>query len=151
MTASTGRNAVLEFAAGLETVDPNTLTFKRLGMVRAKGLETSWETTDTTADMSPDYTKTSLVTFKEVKLSFDGVTYDDDVYNLNEFEQAVVSPGAGSGYQPKIWFRLSFSDFGKTYQGPFIATSFKNDAPYDGACTWSSEATSNGAVTLTIV
>ena len=149
MSAGVGRDVVVEFAIGAETVDPNTLTFKRIGQVRTKGLEVNWETADTTADMSPSYTKTSLVTFKEVKLSMDGVTYTEDAYNQNEFEQAIVAPGAATNYQPKMWARLSYAD--KVYQGPFIFTSYKNDAPYDGALTWSCEATSNGAVTLTLL
>lgn len=149
MTAFVGRDVVMEYAPGTETADPNALTWKRLGMVRTKGLEVTWSDTDTTADMSPDYTKTSLVTYKEVKLSIDGVTYTDDVYNLNEFESLIVAPSSGTGYQPKIWARMTFPD--KIYQGPFIFTSFKNDAAYDGACTWSSEAKSNGAVTMTLV
>lgn len=147
MVAFVGRDVVAEFAIGAETADPKTLTFKRLGMVRAKGLEVNWETTDTTADTSPSYTKTSLVTFKEVKVSMDGVTYTDDGYNLNEFEQQVVSPSAGTNYQPKVWVRFTYPD--KVYQGPFIVSSYKNDAPYDGAATWSCEASSNGDVTLT--
>jgi hypothetical protein len=52
-------------------------------MMRAKGISTSWDTADTTADQSPGFTRTSLVTFKSVEFSGDGVT-------------AVLKPGLGS-------------------------------------------------------
>ena len=38
MSAFTGRDVIIEFAIGDEDSDPATLTFKRLGMMRGKGI-----------------------------------------------------------------------------------------------------------------
>jgi predicted secreted protein len=149
MTAYVGRDVVVEFAPGLETVDPATLTFKTLGMMRTKTVGGTWDTADTTADSSPDYTRTSLVTFKSFEFSGDGVTYSDDIYNQKEFRSAVLSPTVATNYQPKIWLKLTFPD--EVIQGPFIVSEFSTDAPFDDAVTWSTSAASNGAVTFTPV
>lgn len=147
MTAYVGRDCVVEFAIGVETADPLTLTFKTLGMMRGKELNATWETADTTADKSPQFTRTSLVTFKAVEFSGDGVSYTDDIHNQLEFEQHVVNPPVSTGYQPKVWFRISYPN--KIYQGPFIVSSFSNSTAYDAEATWSISANSNGAVVLT--
>jgi predicted secreted protein len=149
MSAYTGRDVVLEFAPGLETASPASLTFKRLGMMRSKSLSTTWDTADTTADQSPDYTKTSLVTFKSVELSGDGVTYDDDAFNQAEFAGLVISPGAGTNYQPKIWFRITTPT--QIITGPFMVPEYSEEMPHDDSITWSMTAQSNGAITRTEV
>lgn len=148
MGAHVGRDVQVEFALAAEDAVESGLTWKTLGMMRGKSINTSWDTADTTADSSPDFTKTNLVTFKNVEFSGDGVSYDDAVYNQEELEAHVVSPGAGTGNQPKAWFRLTYPS-GKTYHGPFIVTEWSNDSPYSDAATWSITASSNGAVVLT--
>lgn len=149
MTAYVGRDVLIEYAEGIETVDPLTLTFKTLGMMRGKELNATWDTVDTTADKSPSFTRTSLVTFKAVEFSGDGVSYTDDVYNQLEFERHVVNPPASTGYQPKVWFRFTYPN--KIYQGPFIVSSFGNSNAYDAESTWSISANSNGDVVLTVI
>jgi len=153
MGANVGRDTIIQFAAGLETANPAGLTFKTLGMMRSKSISFTWDTADTTADSSPDYTRTNLVTFKSVEISGDGVSYDDDVHNQDDFESAVVNPGVGTNYQPKVWLKLVTTLPGgdtRTYQGPFIVSEFSREEPYDDAGTFSLSAQSNGAVTKVV-
>lgn len=147
MTAFVGRDVLVEYAIGLETDDPAGLTFKVLGMMRSKELSTKWDEVDVTADASPDYTRQSLVTFKSIEFSGDGVAYDDAVHNQIEFESNVVNPGVATNYQPKFWLRITFPH--KVYEGPFTVNEFSNSAAYDAEVTWSTSAKSNGAVSLT--
>lgn len=148
MTAHVGRDVTVEFALAAETASVGSLTWLSLGMMRAKSIKTSWDTADTTGDKSPAYTKTQLVTFKSVEFSGDGVSYNDAVYNQQALEAATVSPGSGTGNQPKAWFRLTYPN-GKTYVGPFIVTEWSNDSPHADASTWSISAMSNGNVVMT--
>jgi predicted secreted protein len=149
MSAYTGRDVLVEFAIKDEVTTPATGDWKNLGMMRGKSLKSAWDTVDTTADDSPAFTKQSLVTFKSVEFSGDGVSYDDDVYNQELLEAHVVSPGAATGNQPKVWFRLTYPG-GKKYTGPFIVSEWSNDSPYSDAATWSITASSNGDVALTL-
>lgn len=148
MGAHIGKDVLVEFAIAPETATVGTLTWLTLGMMRGKSMKTSWETADTTADDSPDFMKTSLATFKTAEFSGDGVAYDDDVYNQEAMEALVASPGAGTGNQPKAWFRITYPS-GKKYTGPFLVTEWSNDSPHDGEATWSITATGNGAVVFT--
>ena len=149
MSAYTGRDVAVEFAIGVESANPLSLTFKNLGMMRTKSFKVAWETVDTTADDSPEFTKTSLVSFKSVEFSGDGVSYDDEVYNQSELEAHIHVPGSTTQNQPKIWLRLTFPD--AVFQGPFIASEWSRDASYNDTATWSMSAQSNGAVTRTAV
>jgi predicted secreted protein len=148
-TQFVGRDVIVNFAIGVESDDPSGLTFKRLGMMRTKSMKTTWDTVDTTADMSPDYTKTNLVTFKMVEFTGDGVSYGEDEANQKEFKAHVISPGAGTNNQPKVWLQLIDPD-GDQYEGPFIVTEWSDERPYADAATWSTAAMSNGAVTFTV-
>ena len=143
-----GRDVIVNYAIGLESADPDSLTFKRLGMMRTKSMKTTWDTVDTTADMSPDYTKTNLVTFKMVEFTGDGVSYGEDVANQKEFKAHFISPGSGTNNQPKVWLQMIDPDDDK-YQGPFIVKEWNDDRPYADVATWSTSAMSNGAVTFT--
>lgn len=147
MSAYVGRDVLVEFASGLETANPSTLTWKTLGMMRGKELSAKWDEVETTADASPSQTRTRLVTFKSVEFSGDGVSYDDAVHNQLEFEQGVVAPTIATKYQPKFWLRITYPN--KMYQGPFTVSEFSNSTAYDAEATWSMAAKSNGAVTLT--
>lgn len=144
MPAFTGRDVSVEFAIGLESADPSSLTFKDVGMMRQKDFNVSWDTADTTADKSPDFTRTSLVTFKAIEFSGDGVSYTDAIHNQAELEAHVYSPGVETNSQPKVWFRLTFPDC--VFTGPFIVSEWSKGAAYDDAVTWSMTANSNGAV-----
>lgn len=145
MPAFTGRDVIVEFAIADELAAVGGLSFQRLGMMRAKSISTNWDTADTTADQSPGFTRQSLVTFKAVEFSGDGVSYSDAAYNQKILNAHAVSPGAGTANQPKAWFRLTFPD-GSYYRGPFIITSWESANPYDTECTWSITANSNGDV-----
>jgi len=147
-TQFVGRDVVVNYAIGLKTVDPATLTFKRLGMMRGKSMKTSWDTVDVTGDTSPDYTKENLVTFKSVEFSGDGVSYGEDVANQKEMKSHVINPGSGTGNQPMVWIQMIDPD-GDAYEGPFIVSEWSDDRPYSDAATWSISAMSNGAVTYT--
>lgn len=148
MGAFTGRDVLVEFAIADENALPAGLAYKRLGMMRGKSMKTSWDTADTTADQSPQFTKTALVTFKSMEFSGDGVSYTDALYNQSEFKVNTVSPGIATANQPKAWLRMTDPDGGK-YEGPFIVTEWSDERPHADAATWSISATSNGAVTFT--
>lgn len=147
MSAYTGRDVGVEFAIGLETDNPAGLTFKNLGMMRTKQFDVEWATTDTTADDSPDFTETKLVTFKNVSFTGDGVSYEDAIYNQAELEAHVFSPGVSTLNQPKVWLKITFPD--AIFQGPFIISKWGKGASYNEAVTWSMEAMSNGQITRT--
>lgn len=151
MSAYTGRDVGVRFAIGLESADPVAMkaALKDLGMLRTKDFEINWDDADTTADKSPDYTKTSLVTFKDVSFSGDGVSYTDAIYNQAELEAHAFKPSAATNNQPKVWLEVTFPDC--VFFGPFIIPKWGKSAPHDGAVTWSMEAKSNGAVDRTPV
>ncbi|MBS3018540.1 hypothetical protein DJFAAGMI_01272 [Comamonas sp. PE63] len=148
MGAHVGRDVKVEFALKDEATVPLEADYQILGMMRAKSISTTWDTADTTADKSADFTKTSLVTFKNVEFSGDGVSYDDEVFNQEKMEAHVVSPPTSTGHQPKVWLKITYPS-GKNYSGPFIVTSWSNDSPHSAEATWSIGAQSNGDVTLT--
>lgn len=147
MGAFVGRDTLIEFAIAAEDASVGGLTFSTLGMMRGKSMKTSWETADTTADDSPGFTKTSLVTFKSVEFSGDGVSYTDALHNQQTLKAHVISPGSGTGNQPKAWLRMT--DATGVYVGPFIINEWSDDRPYADTCTWSMGAMSNGSVTFT--
>ncbi len=148
MTAFVGRDVLVEFAIADEDASSGSLTWLTLGMMRGKSMKTSWDTVDTTADDSPSFTKTSLVTFKAVEFSGDGVSYTDAVYNQSTLKAHVISPGSTTDNQPKAWFRLTDPD-GSTYMGPFIVSEWSDERPYSDTATWSITAMSNGDVAFT--
>jgi predicted secreted protein len=147
MGAMAGRDTLVEYAIAPETAAYGSLMWKVLGMMRSKALSDKWDTIDTTADKSPDFTKTSLVSFKAVSFTGDGVTYTDDMYNQDEFSSAVCSIPAIKANAAKVWLRISNEN--KMRAGPFIVTEWSEEMPYDGACTWSISAESNGNVSNT--
>ena len=146
--AFVGRDVVVNYAIGLESVDPTTLNFVRLGMMRGKTMKTSWDTVDTTADMSAAQTKSNLVTFKAMEFSGDGVSYGDEVFKQKALKAHVIKPGVGTNNQPKVWLQMIDPD-GDKYQGPFIIGEWSDDRPYSDAATWSISAMSNGSVDYT--
>ena len=147
MGAFVGRDVLVEFAIANEDAAVGGLTWQTLGMMRGKSMKTSWETADTTADESPSFTKTSLVTFKAVEFSGDGVSYTEAIYNQAELKGHIYSPGSGTSGQPKAWIKQTGPD-GVT-MGPFLFTSWESSSPHADAVTWSTSAISNGAVTFT--
>lgn len=146
MSKDTGRNVLIKVAIGKPSDDPAGLTFVRVGAMRGKSIEFNWETADATADDSDDYTKEALVTFKDVKISGDGVYNDDDATNQEMLEDHILTPGPATNGQPYAWVQWVYPN-GKTFQGPFLFTSWKIDAPYSDVMTFSVEASSAGAVT----
>jgi predicted secreted protein len=147
MSKVTGRLVVMRVAIGKPTDNPTSLTFLTVGAMRGKNIEFSWDTVDATADNSPDFTKEELVTFKTVTISGDGV-YDDAVSsNQDTLENHVISPGAATDFQPHAWVDLIYPN-GKTFRGPFLFKKWAIDAPYGDVLTFSTDATSAGAVTI---
>lgn len=149
MSAVNGRDVIVEFAIAPEDAAVAGLTWLELGMVRTKdGPNVAWDKADTTADKSPQFTKTSLSTFKEVTFGGDGIAYDDAVHNQKTLKAHVVNPGVATARQPKVWWRITEPD-GSQWVGPFLIDSWDSSAPYDGPATFSFSSTSNGAVTYT--
>lgn len=145
--AFTGRDVAVFYAIACPSAKPEEGGYKPLGMMRGKTLSVEWESADATADKSADYTKESLVTYKSVSFSGDGVSRSDDTYNQKALKRHVMSPGTATGNQPYVWLKIvSATD---VTEGPFLCTSFKEEAPYDDVTTWSIECESAGQVTVT--
>lgn len=147
MTAFVGRDVAVEFAIADENALPGSLVYLPLGMMRGKSPKVTWETADTTADNSPSFTKTKLVTFKQVEFSGDGISYTDAVFNQAAMKSHVYNPPVATAFQPKAWFRITGPD--GVLEGPFIVSEWSDDRPYAEAATWKITAMSNGAVTFT--
>ena len=149
MPAHTGRDISFEVAFGDETQDPATLTFFEVGMCRDKSINVSWDTVESTADKSPQNTKTYLVTFKNVEVSINGVAYDDAAYNQREVKQYVYDPPESMGRQPKAWVRQTTPMDIITV--PVIFTSWNTSGNYADVATWESSALANGGLIYELV
>jgi predicted secreted protein len=144
MGAYTGRDNIVEYAIAKPDAVYGSLTFKRLGMVRDKGINVQWDTVDSTADMSPGFTKENLVTFKSGEFNLSGVARTEAIFNQAEVKAHVYNPGSATDNQPFVWLRQTGPD-GVTY-GPFILNGWNSAAPYADVVTWETTAMSNGAI-----
>ena len=142
--AFTGRDVVVYYAIGCPGSQPANGDYKRLGMMRGKTVSAEWDTADATADMSAAYTQENLVTYKNISFSGDGVTRKEDVYAQNALKRHVYNPPAETSNQPYVWLKIiSPNDI---TEGPFMVTSWEDEAPHDDVATWSIEASSAGQV-----
>lgn len=142
--AFTGRDVVVYYAIGCPESQPASGDYKRLGMMRGKTVSAEWDTADATADMSAAYTQENLVTYKNISFSGDGVTRKEDVYAQNALKRHVYNPPAETSNQPYVWLKIiSPNDI---TEGPFMVTSWEDEAPHDDVATWSIEASSAGQV-----
>ncbi|EKT5410330.1 hypothetical protein QER60_004262 [Salmonella enterica subsp. enterica serovar Orion] len=142
--AFTGRDVVVYYAIGCPESQPSNGDYKRLGMMRGKTVNAEWETADATADMSAAFTQENLVTYKNISFSGDGVTRKEDVYAQNALKRHVYNPPDETSNQPYVWFKIiSPNDI---TEGPFMVTSWGDEAPHDDVATWSIEASSAGQV-----
>ncbi|EBG5673763.1 hypothetical protein DN350_17195 [Salmonella enterica subsp. enterica serovar Montevideo] len=142
--AFTGRDVVVYYAIGCPESQPANGDYKRLGMMRGKTVSAEWDAADATADMSAAYTQENLVTYKNISFSGDGVTRKEDVYAQNALKRHVYNPPAETSNQPYVWLKIiSPNDI---TEGPFMVTSWQDEAPHDDVATWSIEASSAGSV-----
>ncbi|EMC7989816.1 immunoglobulin domain-containing protein [Salmonella enterica] len=142
--AFTGRDVVVYYAISCPEVQPSNGDYIRLGMMRGKTTGAEWETADATADMSAAFTQENLVTYKNISFSGDGVTRKEDVYAQNALKRHVYNPPAETSNQPYVWLKIiSPNDI---TEGPFMVTSWQDEAPHDDVATWSIEASSAGSV-----
>lgn len=142
--AFTGRDVVVYYAISCPEVQPTNGDYTRLGMMRGKTTGAEWETADATADMSAAFTQENLVTYKNISFSGDGVTRKEDVYAQNALKRHVYNPPAETSNQPYVWLKIiSPNDI---TEGPFMVTSWQDEAPHDDVATWSIEASSAGSV-----
>lgn len=143
-----GKNVAVEFSIADETATVGSLTWTRLGAMRGKSLECTWDTVDATADTSAGNSKEMLATFFGMTFSGDGLSYGETISGQKTLLSHFMNPGSGTQYQPKAWFRLTEPD-GTVTTGPFMITTFGKEHPYSDVGTWSLGATSNGACTYT--
>lgn len=141
-----GRDVAVFYAIACPNAKPEESAYKALGMMRGKSLSVEWETADATADKSADYTKESLVTYKSVSFSGDGVSRTEEIHNQKALKRHVINPGETTGAQPYVWLKL-VSPLDVT-EGPFLCTSFKEEDPHDDVSTWSIECESAGKVAV---
>lgn len=144
--AFTGRDVMVYYFIGCPNEKPTTDQYKRLGMLRGKTTSVEWDTADATGDMSPEFTKENLTTYKSVSFSGDGVSRKEQVYNQAELKAHVFSPGGATNNQPFVWLKI-ISPIDIT-EGPFLMPKWESQDPYDDVSTWSTEASSAGAVTV---
>ena len=137
-----GRDVAVFFAIACPNAKPEAGAYKALGMMRGKTLSVEWET----ADKSADYTKESMVTYKSVSFSGDGVSRTEEIHNQKALKRHVITPGETTGSQPYVWLKI-VSPVDVT-EGPFLCTSFKEEDPHDDVSTWSIECESAGKVTV---
>ncbi len=142
MSAYDGKNCIVKFAIAPETAAVPT-TWTTLGMMRTKSMAGTWDTADSTADSTPDSAKTVIATRRSSSFSGDGVSYDDAVHNQKALKSQFYNPGVATQNQPKAWFQLTYPS-GEKFTGPFMITSWTDDAPEADVGTWSLEAVSNG-------
>nr|DAR54144.1 MAG TPA: major tail protein [Caudoviricetes sp.] len=141
-----GRDVAVFFAIACPNAKPVASDYKELGMMRGKTLSVEWETADATADKSADYTKESMVTYKSVSFSGDGVSRTEGIHNQKVLKRHVITPDKTTGSQPYVWLKI-VSPVDVT-EGPFLCTSFKEEDPHDDVSTWSIECESAGQVTV---
>ncbi|HBN7263413.1 TPA: hypothetical protein RMT43_002877 [Escherichia coli] len=142
--AFTGRDVVVYYAIACPEAQPTTAEYKRLGMMRGKTTSVEWDTADATGDMSAAYTKENLTTYKDVSFSGDGVSRKEEIYNQNALKRHIYDPQPETSNQPYVWLKI-VSPFDIT-EGPFLVTSWEDEAPHDDVATWSIEASSAGRV-----
>lgn len=143
-----GKNVAVEYAIADETATPGSLTRTRLGAMRGKSLEGTWDTVDVTADTSAGNSKEMLATFFGMTFSGDGVSHGETITGQKALLSHFMNPGSGTQYQPKLWLWLTEPD-GSVTNGAFMLTKFGKEHPYSDAGTWSIEATSIGPCTYT--
>ncbi|EPE4655899.1 phage tail tube protein [Escherichia coli] len=141
-----GRDVAVFFAIACPNAKPADEDYLELGMMRGKTLSVEWETADATADKSADYTQESLVTYKTVSFSGDGVSRTEEIYNQKALKRHTINPGEATGGQPYVWLKI-VSPVDVT-EGPFLCTNFEEEDPHDDVCTWSIECSSAGQVTV---
>ena len=142
-----GRDVLLEYSLQPPTTESASLTFLRLGMCRGKELALSWDTADATGDTSPAFLKENLATFKSATISGDYVSMATDIENQAAFEDHVLTPPAETGYQPFVWFRMTFGTQGRVVTGNFLVNENNSSAPYSDVVTATFSAMSNGELT----
>jgi hypothetical protein len=145
MSATVGRNYAIEYAIGLNSANPASLTFKRLGYLRGKELNSTWDTVDATGDTSPSNTKESLPTFVGHELSFDGVARSDAAQNQQELKTLIYGGNGSVSNQPMGWVRVIGQ--GRIQTMPVIFKEWSVSAPHAEVVTFSGSAMSNGAMT----
>lgn len=89
---SSGRDVAVFFGIACPNAKPADGDYKALGMMRGKTLSVEWETADATADKSADYTKESMVTYKSVSFSGDGVSRTEEIHNQKALKRHVITP-----------------------------------------------------------
>ncbi|HAL6144582.1 TPA: hypothetical protein RUT62_000891 [Escherichia coli] len=144
-----GRDVAVFFGIACPNAKPADGNYKALGMMRGKTLSVEWETADATADKSADYTQESLVTYKSVTFSGDGVSRTEAMHNQKELKRHVMNPSDTTGNQPYVWLKIVSPN--DVTEGPFLCTSFEEEDPHDDVSTWSIECTSAGKVTISDV
>ncbi|HGN1708005.1 immunoglobulin domain-containing protein [Providencia manganoxydans] len=143
--AFTGRDVVVYYAIACPENKPSPSDYKRLGMMRGKSTSSEWETVDATADQSPQNTQESLVTYKNVTFSGDGVSRKEAIYGQRELKRHQYNPVETSG-QPYVWFKI-VSPIDIT-EGCFLVPTWSDESPHDDVATWSLEANSAGGVDI---
>lgn len=122
MSAYAGRTTAVSFFKAKASDNIKTLaelgaySWSYIGALRGKEHDSSWTTADATTADSPDYTKESIVTFKEETYKADGVARDEEIYNVKKLRKAIRKPDAVSqGGEPYFWLKVVDPVFGTEY------------------------------------
>lgn len=140
-----GNKAAVYFAIGCPDTKPVDADYKRLGMCTEKSLSFSWDTEDATGDTSPERTRETIVTYKNVTFSASGITRSDDIQNQKTISRHIKNPSDATANEPIAWVKIVTPL--EVTEGCFTFTSWEDSFP-EGTATWSLEASSCSEVTV---
>lgn len=129
-------------------------TYVVLGMMTNKGLDSTLDTIDVTADDSPSGYREKIQSFKTISLSGDCIVGKSATRGVaaNDLERFFHDPSSKSLTDNAVYFRLTRPKGAATtreYKGEYILTGVNVAFPADGACTMSITAESTGAIVIT--
>ena len=129
-----GRTVAIEFFIGCGTELPEEHQWQRLGAMRSKNFTLQWDTTDVTADDSPEAQRELLATYRSMSITGEGVvvTGGAGAQELIDLNKHVANPVATDG-QPVAWVRIMFPDL--TYTAFMIISNLSRVADHEYVTT----------------
>jgi len=145
MSAFAGRVTAVSFVQAKASDSDKTLaelaamSWNYVGALRGKEGDTSWSPIDVTTSDSPDYTKESIVAFKEETYKADGVARNDEVFNAKLLRTSIRKPDSVlQGGEPYFWLKVVDPVFGTSYLFT-LGTKFTVTSAHDDAIKFSVE------------
>ena len=139
-----GKDVVLEYVIGCPDTLPLESEWKRMGSLRTKEFEISWDTTDATDSDSVGSLRENIATFQSMSISGDGTVKvsGGGAADLILLTKHIANPVATGG-QPAVWLRMTFPDL--TFTAYMLVSTLSRSAPYDDITTYSFEASATAS------